>query len=96
MTTLWALVALAVLAAYIDGVVASDIERAVEAKRSLRAELERRDTEATLIYLLVTGRMNHTARRDRRADAPHPVRRRTSESNFLRPRSSIRSAESGA
>ena len=58
-TTLWALVALAVLAAYIDGVVASDIERAVEAKRSLRAELERRNTEATLIYLLVTGRMNH-------------------------------------
>ena len=57
--TLWALAALAVLAAYIDGVVASDIERVVLAKRSLEAELDRRSTEATLVYLLSTGRMNH-------------------------------------
>ena len=59
MATLWVLAALAVLAAYIDGVVASDIERAVMAKRSLRSELDRRSTEATLTYLFVTGRMNH-------------------------------------
>ena len=57
--TLWVLAALAVLAAYIDGVVAADVERAVMAKRSLESELERRSTEATLIYLLTTGRMNH-------------------------------------
>ena len=59
MATLWVLAALAVLAAYIDGVVASDIERAVMAKRSLQSELDRRSTEATLTYLFVTGRMNH-------------------------------------
>ena len=56
---LWVLAALAVLAAYIDGVVASDVERAVMAKRSLRSELDRRSTEATLVYLFASGRMNH-------------------------------------
>ena len=59
--TLWALAALAVLAAYIDGVVASDLRHALEAKRALEAELGRRSTEATLVYLLSTGRMNHRA-----------------------------------
>ena len=57
--TLWVLAGLAVLAAYIDGVVASDVERAIMARRSMDSELDRRSTEATLIYLLVTGRMNH-------------------------------------
>ena len=57
--TLWVLAGLAVLAAYIDGVVASDVERAIMAGRSLESELERRSTEATLLYLLATGRMNH-------------------------------------
>ena len=57
--TLWAVAALAVLAAYLDGVVASEVERAVMAKRSLQSELHRRSTEATLIYLFTTGRMNH-------------------------------------
>ena len=57
--TLWALAALALLAAYLDGVVASDVERAVIAKRSLELELDRRSTEATLVYLFATGRMNH-------------------------------------
>ena len=57
--TLWVLAALAVLAAYIDGVVAVDVERAVMARRSLESELDRRSTEATLIYLFATGRMNH-------------------------------------
>ena len=57
--TLWALAALAVLAAYIDGVVTSDLRLAIEAKRGLEAELARRSTEATLVYLLTTGRMNH-------------------------------------
>ena len=58
-TVLWAVAALAVLAAYIDGVVTSDLEYVIAAKRSLAAELERRDTETTLIYLFATGRMNH-------------------------------------
>lgn len=57
--TLWAVAALAVLAAWLDGVVASEVERAVMAKRSLQSELHRRSTEATLIYLFTTGRMNH-------------------------------------
>ena len=57
--TLWVLAALAVLAAYIDGVVATDVERAIATKGWLEAELDRRSTEATLVYLLSTGRMNH-------------------------------------
>ena len=57
--TLWVLAALAVLAAYIDGVVATDVERAIETKGWLEAELDRHSTEATLVYLLSTGRMNH-------------------------------------
>ena len=57
--TLWMLAALAVLAAYIDGVVASDVERAAMARRSLGEELARRSTEATLVYLAATGRMNY-------------------------------------
>ena len=59
--TLWALAALAVLAAYIDGVVAGDLRQAMETRRGLEAELARRSTEATLVYLLSTGRMNHRA-----------------------------------
>ena len=59
--TLWSLAALAVLAAYIDGVVASDLRHAFEARGALQAELDRRSTEATLVYLLATGRMNHHA-----------------------------------
>ena len=57
--TLWVLAALAVLAAYIDGVVATDVERAMETRGWLASELDRRSTEATLVYLLTTGRMNH-------------------------------------
>ena len=57
--TLWVVAALAVLAAWLDGVATSEIERAVMAKRSLQSELHRRSTEATLIYLFTTGRMNH-------------------------------------
>ena len=57
--TLWTLAAIAVLAAYIDGVASADIERATVAKAALERELARRSTEATLGYLLATGRMNH-------------------------------------
>ena len=57
--TLWTLAAMAVLAAYIDGVASADIDRAIAAKAALEGELARRSTEATLTYLLTTGRMNH-------------------------------------
>ena len=74
--TLWALAALALLASYINSVVATRIEDATEDKRVFRAELDRRNTEATVIYLLSTGRMNHHAlilgeARDR-IDGPAP------------------------
>lgn len=56
--TLWALVALTVLAAYIDGMTRTNVDNAYRAKRMLQAELDRRSTEATLLYLLGTNRMN--------------------------------------
>lgn len=56
---LWALAAVALLAAYVDGVTTAHVERARLAKRDLERELDRRGTEATLTYLLATGRMNH-------------------------------------
>lgn len=59
--TLWVLAALALLSIYINHVVAADVDRAIEARRSLQANIDRRNTEATLIYLLATGRMNHHA-----------------------------------
>ena len=57
--TLWVLAGLAALAAYIDGMVATDVERARLYKQSIQDELHRRGTEATLLYLLSTGRMSH-------------------------------------
>ncbi len=57
--TLWTLAAMAVLAAYIDGVASADMERAAVAKAALEREIACRSTEATLGYLLSTGRMNH-------------------------------------
>lgn len=59
--TLWTLAALAILAAAIDRSVAMDVERARLAKQSLQRQLDARSTEATLLYLLTTGRMNHRA-----------------------------------
>ncbi len=58
-TTLWVLAGLALLAAYIDRMVASDVERALMAVHRLESDLDRRSTEATVIYLLATGRMSH-------------------------------------
>ena len=59
--TLWALAALALLAGYISSVVATQVQGAREEKRVFQAKLDRRSTEATVIYLLATGRMNHHA-----------------------------------
>ena len=57
--TLWTLAAMAVLAAYIDSVASGDMERAAAVEVSLERELTRRSTEATVAYLLSTGRMNY-------------------------------------
>lgn len=56
--TLWALVALAVVAAYIQGVTETNLDNAYRTKQMLQAELDRRSTEATLLYLLATNRMS--------------------------------------
>ena len=57
--TLWTLAVLAVVAAYIANVVESDVERAIAARGALQDEVDRRSTEATLLYLLATSRMSH-------------------------------------
>ena len=57
--TLWALLALTVVAAYINGVTRTNVDNADRAKRMLQSELDRRGTEATVLYLLSTNRMNH-------------------------------------
>ena len=59
--TLWALAVLALLAAYVTEVTSADVARALDERQRWRAELERRSTEATVIYLLATNRMNHRA-----------------------------------
>ena len=59
--TLWILAGLAVLATYLDGVTTANVERATAAREALQRELDRRNTETTLIYLLATNRKNHRA-----------------------------------
>ena len=58
---LWALAALALLASYVDGVVAAEVERARLARDALQQELDLRATEATLLFLLATEQQNHRA-----------------------------------
>ncbi|MDE0350861.1 MAG: type II secretion system protein GspK [Gammaproteobacteria bacterium] len=57
--TLWVLASLTLLAAYIDGVTSADVDRMLRARQALARELDRRGTEATVIYLLATGRMGY-------------------------------------
>ncbi len=57
--TLWVLAGLAVLAAYIDSVANANLEQAVRIKDSVHSELDRRSTEATLLYLLASNRMGY-------------------------------------
>ena len=57
--TLWVLAGLAMLATYIDGMVAGDVDRTRLYRQSIQDELHRRGTEATLLYLLSSGRMSH-------------------------------------
>lgn len=57
--TLWILAALAVLAAYINAVAEANVAQAIGIKRAIDEDLALRSTEATLLYLLATNRMNH-------------------------------------
>ena len=59
--TLWALVALAALAAYMDRATDEHVEDARRAKLLLQAEIDRRGTEATVLYMLATNFVNHRA-----------------------------------
>jgi len=59
--TLWALAAVVVAAAYINGVTETNVENARQTKLMLQAELDRRSTEATLLYLIATNQMTHTS-----------------------------------
>lgn len=56
--TLWALVALTVVAAYLQGVTETNIDTTYRTRQMLQAELDRRSTEATLLYLLASNRMS--------------------------------------
>ncbi len=57
--TLWVLAGLAVLASYVDGMATTEVERTRLYRQSIEDELHRCGTEATLLYLLSTGRMSH-------------------------------------
>ena len=57
--TLWVLAGLAALATFIDGMVATDVERTRLYRQSIQDELHRHGTEATLLYLLATGRVSY-------------------------------------
>ena len=56
---LWVLAGLAAFATYIDGMVATDVERTRLYRQSIQDELHHRGTEVTLLYLLATGRMSY-------------------------------------
>ena len=57
--TLWVLAGLALLAAYVDSVVSANVEQAIRIKDGIDEDLDRRSTEATLLYLLATNRTNY-------------------------------------
>lgn len=55
---LWVLAALVLMAAYLDGVTTAQVENARRTRRSFDRGLDLRSTQATVTYLLATGRMN--------------------------------------
>jgi hypothetical protein len=57
--TLWIVAGLTLLAGYIDRLTDNNVERAFQQQSEIREELDRLNTENTLIYLLSTNRMNH-------------------------------------
>ena len=76
--TLWALAALAILASYVDSVVAAEVERTRLARAALQQELDQRATEATLLFLLATERRNRHAVLLTAGDAPTALAREAS------------------
>ncbi len=66
---LWALAGMGALAAYIGSVADAHVERALLTRETIERELRWRSTEATLIYLMATNRMNY------RGAALHRVQR---------------------
>lgn len=57
--TLWAIAALGLAGAWANRATEKDVEAARALKQSLQDDLARRSTEATLLYLLATGRASH-------------------------------------
>lgn len=59
--TLWVLAGLSLLAAYIDGLTDKNVQNAMYEKQKIVFELDRLSTEATIVYLFATSRMNDRA-----------------------------------
>jgi hypothetical protein len=57
--SLWLVAGLGLLAAYIDGLASKNVEQAIAAKDTLSIKLDLLSTEATLLYLLSSNRVNH-------------------------------------
>ena len=57
--TLWVLAGLALLGAYVDSVVSANLEQAIRIRNAVDEDLDRRSTEATLLYLLASNRTSH-------------------------------------
>ena len=59
--TLWVLAGLGLLASYIDGLTDQNVQRALQHKHNIQHELDLYSTQATLVYLFATSRMNDRA-----------------------------------
>ena len=57
--SLWLVAGLGLLAAYIDGLASDNVEQAIASRGTLSTKLELLSTEATLLYLLSSNRVNH-------------------------------------
>lgn len=57
--SLWLVAGLGLLAAYIDGLAAENVERAVTTRATLTAKLDLLSSEATVLYLIASNRNNH-------------------------------------
>lgn len=57
--TLWLVASLGLLAAYIDGLAGANVDRAIESRETISIRLDQLSTEATLLYLLSSNRVNH-------------------------------------
>lgn len=57
--TLWILAGLTILASYIDSLTDINIQQALRQQQEIESEIQRLNTENTLIYLIATNRMTH-------------------------------------